>query len=86
MILPLREAVGRGPGVRGSESAANSSHCALLIRRTSGEYYGRVAKWFPRCCGVGGQVVVCLVLPGAGGVGWLVSFGCEGCCWWWIFT
>lgn len=25
----------------------------------------------------------CLVLVG---VGCLVSFGCEGCCWWWIFT
>ena len=41
--------------MRGTESA-DSSHCSLLVCRTSGEYYGKVTEWLSRCCGAGGKV------------------------------
>lgn len=41
--------------MRGTESA-DSSHCALLIRRTGGEYFGKVTEWLSRYCGAGGKV------------------------------
>ena len=50
-----------GPRVEGAESVS-SSQCSLLIRRTSGEYYGKVTEWLSRCCGAGGQVPARLVL------------------------
>lgn len=44
-----------GPRVEGAESVS-SSQCSLLIRRTSGEYYVKVAELLSRFCGAGGQV------------------------------
>lgn len=71
-----------GPRVEGAESVS-SSQCSLLIRRTSGEYYGKVAELLSRCCGAGGQVPARPALVES--VVWCRS-NSEGCGWWRIFT
>ena len=56
MILPLGGDGGGGSPGWGRPESANSYQCSLLIRRTSGKYYGKVTERFSRCCGAGGQV------------------------------
>ena len=81
MVLPLREG-GEVAGCGGPESAG-SSQCLLLIRRTGGEYHGKVTEGLSRCCGAGDQVLARPVLVES--VVWCWS-GSEGCGWWRIFT